>query len=123
MRRYHHIGIPTSQPRPGERYIKHLKIFIVGHENSEYGVEWMRFEADAPVPELVRQVPHVAFEVSDLASELVGREILIAPNSPSDGVRVAFIVENGAPIEFLEFTDPNHPARRSDAEWSSNRSG
>jgi len=112
MRRYHHIGIPTSQPRPGERHIEHLKTFIVGHENSEYGVEWMRFEADAPIPELVRQVPHVAFEVSDLASELVGREILIAPNSPSDGVRVAFIVENGAPIEFIEFTDPNHPDRR-----------
>ncbi len=33
-------------------------------------------------------------------------------NSPSDGVRVAFIVENGAPIEFLEFSDPNHPDRR-----------
>jgi hypothetical protein len=31
---------------------------------------------------------------------------------PSDGVRVAFIVENGAPIELLEFTDPNHPGRR-----------
>lgn len=51
MRRYHHIGIPTSQPRPGERHIEHLKTFIVGHENSEYGVEWMRFEADAPIPE------------------------------------------------------------------------
>src|SRR5438270_5262044 len=60
MRRYHHIGIPTSQPRPGERHIEHLKTFIVGHKNSEYGVEWMRFEADAPIPELVRQVPHVA---------------------------------------------------------------
>ncbi|MBV9572813.1 MAG: hypothetical protein JOY93_02075 [Acidobacteriales bacterium] len=112
MRRYHHIGIPTTQPRRGERYIEHLKIFLVGHENSEYGVEWMRFEPDAAVPQLVRQVPHVAFEVSDLTSELVGREILIAPNSPSDGVRVAFIVENGAPIELMEFTDPNHPARR-----------
>jgi hypothetical protein len=88
-----------------------MKTFIVRHENSEYGVEWMRFEADAPVPELVRQVAHVAFEVSDLASELAGREILIAPNSPSEGVLVAFIVENGAPIELLQFTDPNHPDR------------
>jgi hypothetical protein len=49
---------------------------------------------------------NVALEVSDLASELAGREILSAPNSPSDGVCVAFIVENGAPIELLEFTDP-----------------
>ena len=44
--------------------------------------------------------------MADLASELAGREILIPPNSPSDGVRVAFIVENGAPIELLEFTAP-----------------
>jgi hypothetical protein len=76
----------------------------------------MRFEADAAVPDLVRQVPHVAFEVADLASELAGREILIPPNSPSDGVRVAFIVENGAPIELVEFTDPNHPGRHQQSK-------
>jgi hypothetical protein len=112
MRRYHHIGIPTTEAKPGEIHLKRLKLFVVSHEKSEFGVEWMRFEADAAVPDLVRQVPHVAFEVSNLASELAGREILIPPNSPSDGVRVAFIVENGAPIELLEFTDPNHPGRR-----------
>ena len=88
-----------------------LKLFVVSQQKSEFGVEWMRFEADAAVPDLVRRVPHVAFEVTDLSSELAGREILIPPNSPSDGVRVAFIVENGAPIELLEFTDPKHPAR------------
>ncbi len=68
-----------------------------------YGIEWMRFEPEAPVPELVRTVPHVAFEVDDLSAEIAGKEILIAPNSPSPGVTVAFIVENGAPVEFLQF--------------------
>jgi hypothetical protein len=97
MRRYHHIGIPTTEVKPGETHLKHLKLFVVSHEKSEFGVEWMRFEADAAVPDLVRQVPHVAFEVADLASELAGREILIPPNSPSDGVRVAFIVETARP--------------------------
>jgi hypothetical protein len=63
----------------------------------------MRFEPEAPVPELVRIVPHVAFEVDDLSAEIAGKEILIAPNSPSPGVTVAFIVENGAPVEFLQF--------------------
>lgn len=111
MRRYHHIGIPTTEPKLGETHLKHLKVFVVSHDKSEFGVEWMRFESDAAVPDLVRHVPHVAFEVDDLAAEIAGREILIAPNSPSNGVRVAFIVENGAPIELLEFTDPNHPAR------------
>jgi hypothetical protein len=113
MRRYHHIGIPTTESKPGETHLKELKVFVVSHQKSEFGVEWMRFEADAAVPDLVRQVAHVAFEVTDLSSELAGREILIPPNSPSDGVRVAFIIENGAPIELLEFIDPQHPARLS----------
>ena len=103
MRRYHHIGIPTTEPRPDERLIKHYATYVSGFDTSNYGVEWMRFEADAPVPDLVRTVPHVAFEVDDLAAEIAGREVLIPPNSPSAGVRVAFIVENGAPVEFLEF--------------------
>ena len=62
----------------------------------------MRFDADCVVPDLVRNVPHVAFEVDDLDAELAGKEILIAPNSPSPGVRVAFIVHDGAPVELLE---------------------
>ena len=114
MRRYHHIGIPTDDPKPGETHLKDLKVFVVSHQKSEFGVEWMRFEEDAAVPHLVRRVPHVAFEVTDLAAELAGRELLIPPNSPSDGMRVAFIVENGAPIELLEFTDARHPSRLPD---------
>jgi hypothetical protein len=43
----------------------------------------------------------VAFEVDDLERELEGRSVIIAPNSPSAGVRVAFIEDNGAPIELL----------------------
>jgi hypothetical protein len=102
-RRYHHIGIPTSEHREGERLIEHYATFVSGYETSVYGIEWMRFEPEAPAPELVRTIPHVAFEVDDLSAEIAGKEILIAPNSPSPGVTVAFIVENGAPVEFLQF--------------------
>ena len=104
MRKYHHLGIPTAEPHSGERYLPHLKVHVSGYETSPYGIEWMRFDSDCPVPELVRRVPHVAFQVDDLEVELSGKEILIAPNSPSDGVRVAFIVDDGAPVEFLELS-------------------
>ena len=63
----------------------------------------MRFEQDCPVPELVRSVPHIAFEVDDLDEALKGKEILIEPGSPSDGVRAAMIVHDGAPVELIEF--------------------
>lgn len=102
MRRYHHIGIPTKEVRAGERYLPHLKMHVSGYETSPFRVEWMRFDTDCPLPELVKTVPHVAFEVDDLTAELEGKELLIAPNSPSPGIMVAFILDDGAPIEFLQ---------------------
>jgi hypothetical protein len=109
MRRYHHVGIPTESELEGETYLPHLKMWVSGFEESEYGVEWIRFDDDCPLPDLVKTVPHVAFEVDDLEEELKGRQVLIAPNSPSPGVVVAFIVENGAPIEFLQIDLPSSP--------------
>jgi hypothetical protein len=101
--RYHHLGIPTDVPREGERYLEEFKMYVAGYEASPYGIEWMRFEPGCPLPQLVRTVPHVAFEVDNLAKAIAGKEVLIEPNSPSEGVLVAFIVDNGAPIEFLHF--------------------
>lgn len=100
--KYHHLGIPTDQRRPDETYLERFKMYVSGYETSPFGVEWMRFEPDSPLPELVKSIPHVAFEVEDLEAALIGHQVLIAPNSPSPGVRVAFIVHNGAPVEFLE---------------------
>ena len=101
--RYHHLGIPTDVPREGERYLEEFKMYVAGYGASPYGIEWMRFEPDCPLPQLVRTVPHVALEVDDLSKAIAGKEVLIEPNSPSEGVLVAFIVDNGAPIEFLQF--------------------
>lgn len=103
MRKYHHLGMPTDKARPGEQYMEELKLHVVPFDRNPYGIEWMRYEAGCPLPELVRKVPHIAFEVDDLESEIAGQEILIAPNSPSPGVTVAFIVVDGAPVEFLQF--------------------
>ena len=105
MRTYHHIGIPTTIPRPGEAYLPDYKVYHSGYETSPYGIEWMRYEEDCPLPELVKIVAHVAFEVDDLEAELEGKDILIAPNSPSPGVTVAFIVEDGAPVELLQIKE------------------
>ncbi len=107
--KYHHIGIPTTEERPGEVYLERFGMHVVGFENSAYGVEWLRFEPTSPMPELVKTVPHVAFVVDDIEKAIEGKEILIEPNSPTPGVMVAFIVENGAPIEFLSFESGNHP--------------
>jgi len=101
--RYHHLGIPTDVPRPGERYLPELGMHVSGFGESPYGIEWMRFDPDSPVHPLIRTVPHIAFEVDDLDAAIAGRELLGVPTSPSPGVRVAMIVDNGAPVELIEF--------------------
>jgi len=103
---FHHIGIPTSVAHDGETYLEEYRLYVSGFETSPYGVEWLRFEPDSPLPDLVKEVAHVAFVVDDLDRALEGKEIIIPPNRPSEGVTVAFIVHNGAPVEFLQFDGP-----------------
>ena len=62
----------------------------------------MRYEPDCQLPEIVKTMPHVAFEVEDIREAIRGRKVIIEPNSPSEGNIVAFIEENGAPIEFIQ---------------------
>ena len=101
--KYHHVGIPTTEVQPGETYLSKYRMFCTDYENNPFGIQWMRFEADCTFPDVVKTLPHVAFEVDDLEQALVGHEVLIEPNSPSEGVLVAFILCNGVPVEFLQF--------------------
>jgi hypothetical protein len=101
--KFSHLGIPTNERFEGEIALPHLKMTVSDHENNLYGIQWMRFWEDAPYPELVKTVPHVAFEVENLAKELEGKRVIIEPNSPSDGLTVAFIEVNGAPVELMEY--------------------
>lgn len=78
-------------------------MYVSGFETSPYGIEWMRFGPGCPVSELVRTVPHIAFEVDDLEAALKGEQLLGEVSSPSAGVRVAMILHNGAPVELLQF--------------------
>ena len=78
-------------------------MYVSAFETSPCGIQWMRFEPDSPVHALIKSVPHIAFEVDDLQAAIEGKQILTAPNSPSEGVTVAMILDSGAPVELLEF--------------------
>ncbi len=111
--KFHHLGIPTEKQMPNERYIAKYKFYVSGFDSSPYGVEWMRFEKDSPMDELIKTVPHLAFVVPDLDFELAHRDfkILAEPNLPSEGIRVAMVEHHGAPIELMEFEAPKQISR------------
>jgi hypothetical protein len=103
--RYHHIGIPTDKSIAGETYMPGFKLSTGGFKSSPFGIEWMRYEPGSPVNELIKRIPHIAFEVDNLDRELKKHRfrIITPPNSPGEGTRVAMIEHNGAPIELIEF--------------------
>jgi len=101
--KYHHIGIPTKERFEGEIDIPHLNITVSDHTNNPFGIQWMRYWENAPYPDIVKIIPHVAFEVDDLNIAIKDKKIIIAPNSPSPGVVVAIIDVNGAPVELMQF--------------------
>jgi hypothetical protein len=50
--RYHHIGIPHTQPRAREHHVAHLGVHVSGFETSPYGIEWTGSSRIATCPRL-----------------------------------------------------------------------
>jgi hypothetical protein len=48
----------------------------------------------------------VAYLVENIEEALKDKNILVETFSPRAGVRVAFIVHSGAPVEFMEIKNP-----------------
>ena len=103
--KYHHTGIPTKIIMPDEKYLPQFKFYVSGFSTSPFGIEWMRFENDSPISKLIQSVPHIAFEVKNIDFEIKKHnlKILSPPNETTDGIRVAMIEHNGAPVELIEF--------------------
>ena len=109
MLKFNHIGIPTDAAFEGEIDLPDLKVTVSDHANNPFGIQWQRYWPDSDSPEIVKRVAHVAFEVDDLYAALQGQIVIIAPNSPSKGVRVAFIEVKGAPVELMEIDHAIRP--------------
>lgn len=78
---------------------------VTAHTNNPYGIQLQRYWENAPFPELVKRVPHVAFEVDNLEAEIKDEKVIIEPNSLSKGLTVAFIQVNGVPVGLMEYSD------------------
>jgi hypothetical protein len=102
MNKFHHWGIPSTRQRPGETYLADARLYVTDPQKDPYGIEWLRFLPDSPMPEVLKKTSHVAFEVQDMDAALAGRQVLIAPFHPMPGVTVAFVLHEGTPVELLK---------------------
>jgi hypothetical protein len=102
---FSHVGIPTTEDKNWDGFYEPGKIHYTDFTQDEFGVEWLKFDTDSPMPEMMQKIPHVAYQVENIEQALEGREILVETFSPGEGVRVAFIVHNGSPVEFMEVAE------------------
>ena len=101
--KFHHIGIPTTEKKANETYLEGGKLFVTDIEASEHNIEWLRFEEGSPMPQELQTTAHVAYVVDNMAEALKDHEVLMEPFSPAEGLNVAFVLEDGAPVEYMEF--------------------
>lgn len=103
---FHHVGIPTKNHLPEKSHNPDLKMHAVGYFETPYAMEWLNFDEDSTLPEVIKNQPHIGYVVKDLESAIKGREVVLEPRSPYPGVTVAFVLEGRDLIEFLQFDRP-----------------
>ena len=103
---FHHVGIPVTSALSENTHNPALKMRAEGYFETPYAIEWMEFDDDNNLPEVIKTQPHVAYVVEDLEAAIKGRELVLAPCSPAEGVTVAFVLEGRDLIEFLQFDKP-----------------
>ncbi|WP_282136381.1 VOC family protein [Seonamhaeicola maritimus] len=100
--KFSHVGIPTTDDKNWDGFYEPLRIHYTEFDKDEYNIEWVKFEKDSSMHPLVQNLPHTAYYVDNMEAALAGKNIIVETFSPGEGVRVAFIEHNGAPIEFME---------------------
>jgi hypothetical protein len=99
---FHHMGIPTTEPRADERFSERFGMYTSDSDCKTLRIQWHRFEPGSSLHPLLRTVPHVAFKVADLERAMEGYNVLLGPYEPIADFRVAIIEDGGQPIELVE---------------------
>ena len=100
--KFHHFGVPTASQAENEIYIEGGKVYVTDPESHPYRVEFLRFDSDSEMPDLLKKHPHAAFVVDNLDAALEGENVLIPPFDATETIRVAFITDGDAVIELME---------------------
>ena len=100
---FDHVGITTTEPQPEEDWIEASKLWVTNPRKHPEHIEFLRYREDSAVPPSVRDNPHVAYRVKELAPHLQGVEILIPPFVVGDFVEVVFVRKHGMVFEYMRY--------------------
>ena len=103
MRKYNHIGIITKEDKEGASFNETLSVWLTDFSQSPNKIEWLKFVEGSCMHELIQNQTHIAYEVPSLEAELKNAKLLFGPFVCNESLTIAFVEEEGIPIELMEF--------------------
>ena len=100
---FDHVGLTTREPQPNEDWIEQSRCWVTNPRNHSEHIEFLRYEPDSTVPDLVKNNPHVAFRVTDIAPHIQGQQIIIPPFVVAGFVEAVFIWKYNAVFEYMRY--------------------
>ena len=77
---YMHIGIPIKEVKPNMNYSEEMKLWLGNPDDYDYKIEYLKFEAGGPFPEIMTTNPHVAYKTDDMDPYLADAdEVIFGP--------------------------------------------
>ena len=102
MRTFNHVGIILKEKMDGMIYVEPLKVHITDCSQSPNKIEFLYFEPDSSLPELVTSQGHIAYEVPNMEEAIKDAKVLFGPFDMGNMI-LSFVEEEGIAIEFNEF--------------------
>jgi hypothetical protein len=100
---FDHVGITTRDKQPGENWIEQSRCWVTNPRNSPEHIEFLRYEPDSTVPDLVKNNPHIAFRVEDIRPHIEGQQIIIPPFVVAGFVEAVFIWKHDTVFEYMRY--------------------
>ena len=100
---FDHIGLTATEPQPGENWVEQSRCWVTNPRDHPESIEFLRYREDTTVPAAIRENPHVAYRVDDIAKHIEGLEVIIPPFVVDGFVEVAFVRKYGAIFEYMRY--------------------
>lgn len=97
-----HIGVPTTQSKPGEMYMEATKLYRTEATDSPFMIEYVRFMDGSIFPEEMHRAPHIAVKVDSIKEASVGCRVIVEPIE-LEKIIISFVVKDGVIFELTQF--------------------
>ena len=79
MRTFNHVGMVLQEKMEGMIYVEPLKVHITDCSQSPNKIEFLYFEPDTPLPQLMQQQAHIAYAVPNIEEAIKDTKLLFGP--------------------------------------------